>query len=62
MLDLKNFGIEMWEEEKIASFSQEINDLSSMMNINAACLGVEQTIHIISGFLRLCCSRLGWTL
>ena len=58
MLDLKEYGIVMWPEEKIISFREKL--LAWYDEIKEIYHGVGVRILIISGSLKLCSSRLGW--
>ncbi len=58
MINLTDYGIKMWDDEKIASFRRTL--LNWYDNENATCLGAELRILTLYGFLKLCCNRHKW--
>lgn len=56
MIDLKDYGIDIWPEDKIADFRRTL--LNWYDQEKGICLGAEPKTLITSGFQKLCYSRL----
>lgn len=56
MLDLKDYGIEMWDESKIASFRRTL--MTWYDQEKEIYLGVERATPTTSGLAKSCCNRL----